>query len=66
LLKELQVDILRISPQSSYTGKIVDAFHTALMNEGVSDLGKYTPLGSCNGYWHGVDGQAELNSSGIR
>ncbi|MBV2138999.1 MAG: U32 family peptidase [Candidatus Thiodiazotropha sp.] len=66
LLKELQVDVLRISPQSSYTGKIVDAFHTALMNEGVSDLGKYTPLGSCNGYWHGADGQAELNSSGIR
>ncbi|MEW8266976.1 MAG: U32 family peptidase [Candidatus Thiodiazotropha sp.] len=66
LLKELQVDILRISPQSTHTGKIVDAFHKALLNQGASDLGKYMPLGPCNGYWHGVDGRAELNSSGNR
>ncbi|MES9990775.1 MAG: U32 family peptidase [Candidatus Thiodiazotropha sp.] len=62
LLKELRVDILRISPQSLNTGKIVDAFHRALHNEETSDLGQYMPLGACNGYWHGIDGQTEFNS----
>ncbi|MEW8505291.1 MAG: U32 family peptidase [Candidatus Thiodiazotropha sp.] len=62
LLRELQVDILRISPQSSNTDKIVDAYHSALHDEDISDLSKYMPLGACNGYWHGVDGQADFNS----
>jgi collagenase-like PrtC family protease len=62
-LKQLQVDILRISPQSTFTDKIVDAFHKALHHETMNDLSKYLPLGSCNGYWHGTSGQYEFNSS---
>jgi collagenase-like PrtC family protease len=63
LLKQLQVDILRISPQSTFTDKIVDAFHKALHHESLDDLSKYMPLGACNGYWHGTSGQNEFNSS---
>ena len=62
LLKQLKVDVLRISPQSTFTEKIVDAFHKALNDESLSDLSRYTPLGTCNGYWHGTSGQDEFNS----
>jgi collagenase-like PrtC family protease len=60
-LKQLQVEIIRISPQSTFTDKIVDAFHKALHHETLNDLSKYMPLGACNGYWHGKSGQSELN-----
>jgi collagenase-like PrtC family protease len=63
MLKQLQVDILRISPQSSFTDKIVTAFHKALHQDSLDDLSKYMPLGSCNGYWHGTSGQDDFNSS---
>ncbi|MES9945730.1 MAG: U32 family peptidase [Candidatus Thiodiazotropha sp.] len=62
LLKQLEVDVLRISPQSRFTEKIVDAFHNALDAESLTDLSRYMPLGACNGYWHGTSGQDEFNS----
>jgi collagenase-like PrtC family protease len=65
LLKQLQVDILRISPQSTFTDKIVNAFHNALHFENLNDLSKYMPLGSCNGYWHGTSGQNHFNSPSL-
>ncbi len=65
LLKDLQVDVLRISPQSTHTDKIVDAFHSALHRQSPPpDLSRYMPYGTCNGYWHGQRGQADLNSRG--
>jgi collagenase-like PrtC family protease len=63
LLKQLQVDILRISPQSAFTDKIVNAFHKALDHGYLNDLSKYMPLGSCNGYWHGTSGQNDFYAS---
>jgi collagenase-like PrtC family protease len=57
-LKALQVDILRISPQSRYTNEIVNAYHQARSGEPPDDLSKFIPLGSCNGYWHGESGLA--------
>jgi collagenase-like PrtC family protease len=63
LLKQLQVDILRISPQSAFTDKIVNAFHKALDHGNLNDLSKYMPLGSCNGYWHGTSGQNDFYAS---
>lgn len=62
LLKQLQVDVLRISPQSTFTGQIVDAFQNALNGSTIKDLEKYMPLGSCDGYWHGNSGLSESNS----
>ncbi|MES9863900.1 MAG: U32 family peptidase [Candidatus Thiodiazotropha sp. LLP2] len=51
-LKNLQVDVIRISPQSRFTGEIVNAYHQALSGNQPDDLSKYIPLGSCDGYWH--------------
>jgi collagenase-like PrtC family protease len=63
-LKQLQVDVLRISPQSMQTDKIVSAFHGALHQQSPSpsDLSRYMPFGACNGYWHGRSGQTDFNS----
>ena len=55
-LKALQVDVLRISPQSSFTDRIVEAFHRALSGNAPADLSKFMPLGPCDGYWHGNSG----------
>jgi collagenase-like PrtC family protease len=62
LLEQLQVDILRISPQSAYTDKIVQAFHNALNQERFNNLSQYMPLGACNGYWHATRGWRESYS----
>jgi collagenase-like PrtC family protease len=63
LLKQLRVDILRISPQSTFIDKIALAFHDAIHNGNMSDLTRYMPLGACNGYWHNLSGRQDFNSS---
>jgi len=55
-LSNLGVDLLRISPQSRHTGRIVDGFNQALNGAAKTDLTAYAPLGFCNGYWHGQPG----------
>lgn len=60
-LKNLQVDVLRISPQSRFTDKIVDAYHQTLSGNPAEDLNKYSPIGSCDGYWHGNSGLTASN-----
>jgi O2-independent ubiquinone biosynthesis protein UbiV len=56
-LADMGVDILRISPQYRHTGRIVEAFSQALNGAAEADLSAYSPLGFCNGYWHGQPGQ---------
>lgn len=63
LLRELKVDVLRISPQSTFTRQIVDAFHQSLNGSAIKDLGKYMPLGPCDGYWHGSSGLSACTES---
>ena len=53
-LATLGVDVLRISPQSSHTPRILELFHQACQ-EGYAralgeELGGLMPLGACNGY----------------
>ena len=60
-LKQLQVDVLRISPQSRHTEVIIDTFHRCLQgditaSEAETQLGKLMPVGPCNGYWFGDAG----------
>lgn len=60
------VDVVRISPHSVHTPKIVDTFHrcmqgTLSLGEGNEILNKYMSDGPCNGYWHaraGIDWRA--------
>lgn len=61
-LHNLNVDVLRISPPSRHTAKIIDLFYKTLhesysAKSANAELKKLMPAGgSCNGYWHGTNG----------
>lgn len=57
-IKSLGVDVVRISPQSRDTVKIIDAFRRAIDGDAVdaTELRKSMPVGPCDGYWHGRPG----------
>jgi collagenase-like PrtC family protease len=62
-MQELGVDVIRISPQSRITGKVVEAFHRCLrgeesLDEAAARLEPIVPTGSCDGYWHGAAGMS--------
>lgn len=55
------IDVLRISPQSTKTSRIIDIFDRWLsspepINSLACELENYTPTGVCNGYWLGEAG----------
>ena len=57
----LGVDVLRISPQSMHTGKVIRIFDQRLRGElsatdAETALELITPGGHCNGYWHNEPG----------
>ncbi|MEN8132862.1 MAG: U32 family peptidase [Pseudomonadota bacterium] len=60
-LLPLGVDVLRISPQSRHTRKVIELFHGCL-HDGQSPeinlaaLKPCMPLGACDGYWYGKPG----------
>lgn len=60
-LRELGVDVLRISPQSEHTMEVVEAFHNCMQGkesagEAAARLTEKMPIGPCDGYWHGRPG----------
>jgi len=60
-LRDLGVDVLRISPQSRHTVDIIETFHSALQDpaaaaRAAAKLGAYMPCGPCDGYWYGDAG----------
>lgn len=64
-LTDLAVDILRISPQSRHTGRIVATFRDCLdgrstPQDGAKSLCGLTPDGTCDGYWYGRSGMAQV------
>ena len=63
-LQALDVDVLRISPQSQSTPQIIDAFHKRLQGSsdatGMDKAEKWANSGSCNGYWHGGAGMDKV------
>ena len=59
--RRLNVDLLRISPQSLHTAEIVQIFDDVLherraIADAHSELTGYMPVGPCDGYWRGVSG----------
>jgi O2-independent ubiquinone biosynthesis protein UbiV len=63
-MKELNVDVIRISPQSRFTDKVVDIYYKCLSGEmsledGSDKLERLLPVGSCDGYWHGDAGMED-------
>ena len=60
-LSALNVDVLRLSPQSKHMDKIVSAFHQALTGalspqDAQHALDTWLPVRPCNGYWYGQPG----------
>jgi len=63
-LKQLNVNVLRISPQPSYTAEIINAFHavitgTATATDYQDKLKSWATVGTCDGYWHGDAGMVQ-------
>mgnify|MGYP001561925338 CR=1 FL=1 len=57
-LKNMGVDILRISPQFTHTDEIINAFKTAITTEGKQDLSAFSKDDFCNGYFHKQTGKS--------
>jgi collagenase-like PrtC family protease len=56
-------DVLRISPQSEDTERVISLFHQARSGslkaaEAAHKLERCSPVGLCDGYWHGAAGMA--------
>lgn len=63
-LQALSVDILRISPQSEHSFRIIEIFdevlHGSDSETGAAELNGMLPLGPCNGYLHEQAGMHDL------
>ncbi len=62
-MRELGVDVIRISPQAQHTDRVVQMFHRTMVGEGdlaeaATELESLLPTGSCDGYWHGDAGMS--------
>jgi collagenase-like PrtC family protease len=60
-LRALNVDVLRLSPQSTHMDKVVSAFRQVMdgalaPQDAQHALDRYLPVRPCNGYWHGLPG----------
>lgn len=60
-MRQLGVDVVRISPQPEHTGEVVAAFRAAIDNivsssEAQSALASFLFDDPCDGYWHGRSG----------
>jgi len=67
VMDNLNVDVVRINPQSQHTLEIIDAFSQVLTNQKAANefiprLESYAPTGLCNGYWFG---EAGMNQTSI-
>lgn len=68
-LRELGVDILRLSPQAQGTGRVVELFREVLdggrdAEDAEQTLAREAPAPLCNGYWYGEAGMTSLRPSG--
>ena len=62
-------DILRISPQSEDTERVISLFDRARSGslkaaEAANELQRCSPVGLCDGYWHGEAGMAAVGRAG--
>ncbi|MHB8453739.1 MAG: U32 family peptidase [Acidiferrobacterales bacterium] len=69
-LRKLDVDVLRISPQSSNMGNVITWFRGAIdgkvdIEKAAVALGADTQAKACNGYWYGLPGMDWLAQSAL-
>jgi collagenase-like PrtC family protease len=65
---DLEIDVLRISPQSKNTQRVIGLFDNCLhgkltVDEAEESLQQLILSGSCNGYWKGQAGMDIINST---
>ena len=66
-LRELNVDVLRISPQAENTEVVIDAFAACIRSErdpveAARALNAALPYGACDGYWQGQAGLKQVTA----
>ncbi|MCB1760496.1 MAG: U32 family peptidase [Gammaproteobacteria bacterium] len=64
-IRELGVDVIRISPQAQHNDRIVQIFADCLKGEtdpeeGAALLNDLMPVGPCDGYWYGDAGMRQV------
>ncbi|CAG1002042.1 hypothetical protein ANAEL_03040 [Anaerolineales bacterium] len=64
-LRNVGVDVLRISPQSEHTPEIIRLFRECIENRispetAMQQMEKIMPDAGCNGYWHGRPGMEQM------
>jgi len=64
-MRDMGVDVLRISPQSQHTPEIVQLFHAVLSQkttatDAMQTLSGLMPAAACNGYWYGKPGLEQV------
>jgi collagenase-like PrtC family protease len=69
-LRELGVDVLRISPQSQHTTEVIALFADALaqrtpVDQAAQALTRLMPDAGCNGYWYGKPGMEECAATAV-
>ena len=57
VMKDMGVDIVRISPRSSQTKEIINAYYEKINK--IEEHAAYTIAENCNGYWHGEPGMLQ-------
>ena len=67
-LRELKVDVLRVSPQAEGTEAVIEAFAACLRGdrdplEAARTLNAALPYGACDGYWQGQAGLRQVEEA---
>ena len=64
-MREMGIDILRISPQPTYTAEIVAAFDAARNGRPAAANAAWNPEGLVDGYWFGDAGIAQRHTQAV-
>ena len=64
-MREMGIDILRISPQPTYTAEIVAAFDAARNGRPAAADAAWNPEGLVDGYWFGDAGIAQRHTQAV-
>ncbi|EGH00345.1 Putative protease [gamma proteobacterium IMCC2047] len=63
-MKQLGVDLMRISPQPLHTGEIIKRYDEVIQSTSQdTDIQKYLSAPACDGYWRGQSGMDYIASS---
>ena len=67
-MKKMGVEVVRISPQSQHTPRIIELFQDVILDRADAATANAELLGlmpekPCNGYWHGKSGMDQIDAA---